>query len=776
MGKILRAVLLLILISPFTYSVSFAADPPDNKYAVDPVKIMQESGNDNNIIDASDIGVLPPGMFSGPARGDLALEMYRQLLGDTTLKTTIYFKNDHSSDARNQDVTLITYMLSIMSVLGMVVGVILTSYWMFIGLIKQNVEGEFMGKKWDSYMVPLRSTFSIIGMQPFPGFGGLSLIQVGVLVIILLGIGMGGAVLKVGANKIITAPIINSIRPDYMHFFTTVVESKICNETNMLMDNYDGRFQQILTLTKNIVIVTPKGTNSASTNITKRIQKFKIGEDGVCGTFELELANSLSTTSSNPVNSIRAGIEHRIKAKVPIALNVLWHDLDGIIGTKGNDDWLFKYDAKNDMRDDIIADKVSRLEAAYSKFVVEMEKAITEGLAEGANEAGEQEFIDMVGELGFAYTGALHYPLILRASAIEGAVSNFLPSITINEPFSLFGWGDDVKAYEEFKKYTVIIQHVSKDWLKQRTNFDHFSAVELMSKIQLGENNSQALSMVSNGMVAYISNLFRDVKGQPDPNLEMASLGRAIEASGLAVMAITAMVDGTGAAAAPVPGFSFLSGFLKPLGSVMMTAFYALLGLGFFYAEVIPAIPYIMWQIAIMGYFMYSIAALYAAPMGFAMMNHPDGDDAFGRASKSFEILINLAIRPALMVMGYFTGQALLKVMAWFINITYFPTFEAIGAAGGASLYSGIGKLAIYGLLMLVAFYKSNSMTWELPSMIASFMGLNQTHQDMGENEAQQKTLVMAGMISTNVTQLAASIKKPGAEQPKGPSEGSKKE
>ncbi|MDI5862087.1 hypothetical protein, partial [Shewanella xiamenensis] len=124
---------------------------------------------------------VPSKFFSGPMEGDLALEMFRQLLGDGVYKATKFNANDLSSKATSTNVTLITFMLAIMSVIGMILGMILTGYWFLMGLLQQNIDGEFLGKKWDNYMVPLRTTVAFVGMQPYPGFGGLNFIQVMVL-------------------------------------------------------------------------------------------------------------------------------------------------------------------------------------------------------------------------------------------------------------------------------------------------------------------------------------------------------------------------------------------------------------------------------------------------------------------------------------------------------------------------------------------------------------------------------------------------------------------
>jgi len=744
---------------------SFAAD---DKLAIDPAEKMSKEQPVDNLVPPSEIGTLPKGFYSGPGEGDLALEMYRQLLGDTALIATKYFENDQSKRATGGNITVITYLLSIMAVLGMMIGVILTSYWLIIGLVKTNVEGEFMGKKWDSYMVPLRTTFSIVGMQPMPGLGGLSFIQVLVLTIALFGVGVGGAVLKFTTEKTVTAPIVNSINPDYMKFFMSLMDSKICNESFIHKETYGTEYRSVKTKTKEYTIISQ---NKSYPSYTVKSRKYAIGEDGICGSFQTEISNTNTVNRANPINNMKTQMSNKMNVLLTPVIQKTWVALDGLIGVKGNDDWIFAYDSALDMKETVRSGKQVLLEKIYNDFIADIDKITEEALKlDAADGTRTRQFIDLVGQLGFAYAGSIHYPLLMRSSAIEGAIVAFLPEISINEPSSLWIWGDDVEAYKEFKKYSDSIKHIAEGWIKDRSTYNHFSAMEMMAQVQLGEDPSQALSVFGNGTVSFLSNLFRDIEGHPNPTLEMAAMGRAIQTSAVIWLVGTITISAAGGATDSVPFASALGGAAKPVIALFTTMTYMLLGLAFFYAEIIPAVPYIMWQIAIMGYFMYALATFYAAPMGFAMMNHPDGDDAFGKAGQGFEIIINLALRPSLMIMGFFTGQALLKVISWFINLTFFPTFDAISSNGALGFVSGVGKLAVYGLLMLVAFYKSNSMTWELPSMVASMMGLNQTHRDMGEDEAQQKTLIMAGMLSSNISQLAASAKAPGNKPKEKPS------
>lgn len=730
------ACLFMLLITPLNLA-SAATEGTTGNLADDMAK-----ENVNAVIPADQVKI-PSAYFSGPKEGDLALEMYRQLLGDGVYKATKFNTNDLSAKATNDDVTLVTFMLAIMSVIGMIVGMVLTGYWFIVGLLKQNIEGEFLGKKWNSYMVPLRTAGAFVGMQPYPAFGGLSFVQVFVLCMILVGVGMGSAVLSAGAKFTYSQPEVSSKRPDYVQYVKNMLDSKICHEFHLSKEAYEGN-----DFRSRVEAVTLPRNDSALPVQVIKYQRIAIGENGICGDFKYELSNNFSSMYGDVITKEKNALLWAINSNLLSSIEKLWKDLDPVI-TQNNLN-LTSIRSLNDLTPSDIALRISALEAAEANFSKSVNNIVRSEIASQLNTVEQQKFFDMVEQLGFAYAGSLHFPLLARSRVINSTIANFLvqPSLDIGGIFNKFF---SFNSYlEDFEKLKMQSDQLVNMWLKGKSTFDFVSATEIIASMQMGGTVQQNMDTLNGATAKYIANFFRDVEGQPDPMSEVAQIGHALEGFGVTLMIVNSAVSGVAESGGGVPLVSSVKGILSPLVQMITTATTIMFGLGVYYAEVLPAIPYIMWQIAIMGYFIYCLCLLYASPLWFAMFAHPDGEDALGKGASGIPMLLTAILRPSLMVMGLFTGMALLKAIGWFIEITYWPTMTAIHSDGGFVVFQFIGKLAIYGLVMGLAIYKANTLTWELPSLVNSMMGLGNTHADFGEGEAHNKTLMVGGLLSSN--------------------------
>ncbi|MCZ4337813.1 DotA/TraY family protein [Shewanella colwelliana] len=719
----------------------------------DPVEEMQ-AFDGNQVVPENMIGTIPQGFFDGPLQGDLALEMTRQLLGSVALEATKFSHNDLSNDAGDGGgITLITYLLSIMAIVGMIMGLILAAYWLLMGLTKQNVDGEFLGKEWDSYMVPLRTAISIIGMQPFPGFGGLAFVQVGVLSLMLFGLGMGSAVLRLGAEFTINNPTISIRQPDHAGFVKTLFESKMCNEYHIRNDAYGSEYSNI-----KVTQVTEQLTEHL--NYLQKYDDYSVGKDGVCGKLRLQVFDNSRDSNSDVMTVMIKRIKYNINQGQKQIILQLWRDFDQVINFNGKH--LLEFESYGQLSSEQRLEVVRAIDTAYSKFKSSM-KDFVKGVIEEQNSSETQQlFLDKVKELGWAYAGSLHYPLLMRAGALESATSTYLsfPSIDDSAVSSWIFWSSTYQ--EEWKNANAVGDSLVKDWLSHKTTYDFVNATEIVAKFQLGDGLEGNLSSLNGSVTTLISNLFREVEGQPDPLLEVASMGRFLEGLGTTFFLVESGAAFSGGAAASLAAGALGNGGirdgLQPFLRLIMVTTYTLFAMGFFYAQILPAMPYIMWNIAVMGYFMYALAVFVAAPAWWALLAHPDGKDAMGKAASGVPIVVNLTLKPVLMVIGMFVGMSLLKVVGWLIDATFFPTVQALGANSGFILFKFIGQLAIYGLLMLIAIYKSYSLTWELPALVNQILNLSGGPQDMGESEAQGKTLVLAGMLSSNLTQLTSMV------------------
>lgn len=93
-----------------------------------------------------------------------------------------------------------------------------------------------------------------------------------------------------------------------------------------------------------------------------------------------------------------------------------------------------------------------------------------------------------------------------------------------------------------------------------------------------------------------------------------------------------------------------------------------MIGVGFTAAYYVPFVPFLIFSFAGIGWFISVIEAMAAAPVVALGAIHPEGSEVFGKAEQALMILLNMFLRPALMVIGYVLGISLSYVGVWIMN------------------------------------------------------------------------------------------------------------
>ena len=93
-----------------------------------------------------------------------------------------------------------------------------------------------------------------------------------------------------------------------------------------------------------------------------------------------------------------------------------------------------------------------------------------------------------------------------------------------------------------------------------------------------------------------------------------------------------------------------------------------MVGVGFTTAYYIPILPYMIFTFGVIGWLITVIEAMVAAPIVALGVTHPEGHDAFGKGEAAIMILMNVFLRPAMMIIGYIAAIALSYVGIWILN------------------------------------------------------------------------------------------------------------
>lgn len=197
--------------------------------------------------------------------------------------------------------------------------------------------------------------------------------------------------------------------------------------------------------------------------------------------------------------------------------------------------------------------------------------------------------------------------------------------------------------------------------------------------------------------------------------------------------------------------------FIMPLIGMVMPLLLAWIGtmvaIGFITAYYIPFLPYMIFTFGSIGWLMAVIEAMVAAPIVALGITHPEGEGPFGKGEQAIMILMNVFLRPAMMVIGYIAAIALSYVAVWIINagfsnVSGFLTGDATssinysgstsakkiyeqakdinlqsGYVGWAGIYAFFFSILIYTTMYVTVVQKSFSLITMLPDKVMRWIG-----------------------------------------------------
>lgn len=214
--------------------------------------------------------------------------------------------------------------------------------------------------------------------------------------------------------------------------------------------------------------------------------------------------------------------------------------------------------------------------------------------------------------------------------------------------------------------------------------------------------------------------------------------------------------------------------FIFALMSLAMPLIFAWVGvmttIGFTTAYYIPILPYMIFTFGALSWLISVIEAMVAAPIVALGVTHPEGHDAFGKGEAAIMILINVFLRPAMMIIGYIAAIALSYVGVWILNAGYDHAISYIqqentsstslgtlqtglmdsgsgtgGYSDWAGIYAFFFSILTYTSMYLILVQKSFTLISYLPDKVLRWIGGSpeslgqESAQWAGEVQSQQK-------------------------------------
>ncbi len=280
--------------------------------------------------------------------------------------------------------------------------------------------------------------------------------------------------------------------------------------------------------------------------------------------------------------------------------------------------------------------------------------------------------------------------------------------------------------------------------------------------------------------VAFMVKKFEHVmKGQNasdfDPMVFVQHIGRACLGMAGAIWSYTmnwahnwAVVAGV--CSAVNPGGTLVNAVMSWAVPIWTMAATALFGAGFLLNFYVPLYPYLLFMFGGLGWLLYVVEAMVAAPLVCFGMTHPEGHDFMGKAEQALMLALSVFLRPALMIIGFLAGMLMSYVAFNFVNtvlgrvfISAFalhpgssthgtPVLDAVWRSLNGSPHNGQAKyytgsafadfllipllLVTYGLIVVEVVNQCFSAIHAVPDMILRWIG-GPVQQDQSERYAQ---------------------------------------
>lgn len=776
---------LLLVMSLFTFQDAYADDTTTGMTNEDMLNDMQDKVEQLLPADSA-YEISGAQLLGGPGPDDVAAHMAYLAFGHP-VKAVMdsRFSGINVTSPGDENITLITHMGTITASLAIFFTSLMLFAALFGGIIYTGKDGELLGKDWDHKLFPLRASWHTAFLIPWPGFGGLAGIQVIILFLGLLGLGIGGVVFTSGVKFISNGGQIVSYQSrDINALAEKIMESAMCDAVNAQFTANYTRGARLEDLIESVAI---SGASSRR-NVTVG-KSFIVGANGECGRYEINYLPPILIDSEYRAAREEGNADELHSDVIKTALfqaidnGAILNFFNDVVATLEVDGGV-AYRFANLQEIDGIEyrelknDEMESLENARQGFYNTLVSAISPSSnadLRAKMQALNASFVDEASRFGFAFFFKYYYELSSRQEVTSSAVASFLDaddSYNISWDIdycpgffeNLFGTCDDVE------NSIIIRKRIESSF------YDMYDKYNIMYSNALGamvDGQTYSNSVIENftfKAVQAITEIPRDIN--PDPIVEVKWLGDTLTTAADAIFLFSAKVKAAAygaeqaSGALPLAGIvpAALSSYVASITSKLWVALIPLFGLAFAYAYIIPSIPVIFGFVAVFSYFIYWTLALYHSPFWYAMGVMPKGDGLMGRANTGYSMAVNLLLMPAFMIIGYFSGMALMKVFGWFVSISFFDAMADVNRAGGLndfSLSKIVGLFVVYGTIYTVLIWKCFGMIFETSNTLSQWMGTN-NKTDFGESEAKTTALTSSGIAGQKFSESALHMKREG--------------
>lgn len=169
-------------------------------------------------------------------------------------------------------------------------------------------------------------------------------------------------------------------------------------------------------------------------------------------------------------------------------------------------------------------------------------------------------------------------------------------------------------------------------------------------------------------------------------------------------------------------------GALAPMFYFFM---FALLAIGFSLAVFLPAVPFVFWMTGFFNWIVSVLIGCAAGPMWSATHLGAE-EDKGSRSAYGYIFLIDMMLRPSLMVLGFFFASVAAIAGGTVLNLLFAPALANANADSIVGLVKMVGWLMIYARIATFGVTRLFSLQASLPDYVISFLGGREGNNVMG--------------------------------------------
>lgn len=184
---------------------------------------------------------------------------------------------------------------------------------------------------------------------------------------------------------------------------------------------------------------------------------------------------------------------------------------------------------------------------------------------------------------------------------------------------------------------------------------------------------------------------------------------------------------------------SALETLIGHIVSLMFTVGPLLVAIGSVLAYWLPALPFFMWNLAVLGNYLLVLIAFMAAPLWMAAHAMPEGDGFAGEhAKQGWLTMITILARPSIMVITWHVALVLMREMGKYTSLflEYAPMANSEAFVG---LWGALVMVVIYVIFEMVIVFRCTSLIYEVPDQMPIYYGSSNTtaNENIGEDRGQ---------------------------------------